>query len=616
MKRRLRALFLLAALALALPPALADDLHVDGVRVTCEGYFASGVLPRITHGTLVYTFTVANSTPTEKTVRITADGLGASGSVTVAPLAVSRLLLRVPHSSSLNNYVRASVSVDGKAWVPLMDFYASGYFTTRQTSYPVLEDLIGLSPSVPDIDGEMRSGRMPPPENAGAPLFTLALSNAFNRAVQPRHHSRIGLEFAGKISTSPVLWPTEWLAYSTFDALVIAPDDFWKMPVATRSALRDYVDAGGCLAFVGTEGDLGEVSATFPLPRGGEGVACGFGRVMLLHDLLPEAERLPISGERRRFAQTLMSRYGVWDPRRGPVLDKLRAIPIPNAAARTPVAALILLLVLFFLLGGPVALIVLARKNRRIWLYWVLPSFSVVVSGVIVLAVLFSEGTTPSVRLQSATILDQPARRAATIGAIGIYAPVGIFGGLAFPSTMDVSPLAKPSGATIACGARQLYSSAWAPARIPAFFRTREVGERHERLLVEERGDGTVEVVNALGAPISRLRLRSTDGILHGTESLQPGERRALSRVADPDAPSRKDNAAFAESLFAANGIGEPMKQGSLGWNLQAEPDLAALAVDKGSYCAILDGSPFLASPLTRGASHVSALSVVLGRYR
>ncbi len=53
-----------------------------------------------------------------------------------------------------------------------------------------------------------------------------------------------------------------------------------------------------------------------------------------------------------------------------------------------------------------------------------------------------------------------------------------------------------------------------------------------------------------------------------------------------------------------------------VGWTLRAPPDIADLALDKGTYCAILDGSPFLASPLTRGTPRVSALSVVLGRYR
>jgi len=602
----------LASFALSIP---AQSVKVGGVTVSLEESIES-FLESIDHGTHLFTFTVANGTTSEKRVDITLDGFGASGSISVAPGVVSSLVLRVPHSNSYNRYGKVVVTVDGKAWGS-QDFYTPAYYSTRGYHYSGMENIIGLSPSVPDIDSDMRKGRTPLPMESNEPFFTVALSNAFVNATKLSHHYYSVAELAKKIQSSPALWPTDWLAYIGFDSLVIDPGDFAKMPSAVRSALRDYVDAGGCLAFVGADDNLGEASATFPLPAPGQSAPCGFGRVMLLHDLLPAADRIPISHERDLFAQTIVSRYGVWGQGGNSLIDKLVDVPIPNASSRTPVAALIILLVLFFILGGPVAMIVLARKNRRIWLYWVLPAFSAAVTAVIVLAVLLSEGTTVSVRLQSATLLDQTARRAITLGAIGFYAPVGILGGIEFPSEMDVTPLARPSGATVVCGARQRYSSAWVPARVCSFFRTREVGERHERLLVEERDDGTVEVVNALGAPIRLLRLRSADGILHGTESLPPGERRVLSRIAGPAAgSSQKYNAAFAEYLFAANKLGSPKAQGSIGWHLGVEPDLDSLVLDKGTYVALLDGSPFLSSPLVRGTPDLSTLSVVIGKYR
>ena len=639
MKRHLVLLAFLALSALAAAAGKVDFPCGVSVRELETPEWAASTLY---HGTHHLHFEVLNPTAVAKAVRVSAVELGVSGSVVVAPGAKSVLALRFPHRKRTLMSVAVSVSGEPKPLeldVQYRTFQDSGYYYSKhyfRSPHPV----VGLSPSIPegDVAGKRR--------HRETPSFIAAFSNAFELAAEEivaahygshsSHHS-LGstLEDAFRgIGLAPERWPDDWTAYSAFDALVVETGDFAKMPPAARKALRDYADAGGCVAFLGEGGELDEAAAAFPMPTTPlrADAPCGFGRVLVFHDLLPASNRVDVEMARVAFARQALARTSVWQYRDLDPNKWLQAIPVPNATGEKPVAAIIALLAAFFVLGGPVAVFVLARANRRLWIYWLLPAFSAVVSGAILLVVLLREGTAPNVRLQSATLLDQPARRATTLGAIGIYAPVGIRGGLEFAPSQDVTPLAVPAGATVESGARQRYSSAWAPARTASFFQTREVLERHERLLVEEKPDGTVEVVNALGAPIASLRLRASDGILYEAAALAPGERRALARSASPAPPAGDATAspspsrggpgasprpfgpsAFADSLFL-NFSGKDSSD--VGWTLRAPPDLGDLALDKGTYCAILDGSPFLASPLTRGTPRVSALSVVLGRYR
>ena len=60
-----------------------------------------------------------------------------------------------------------------------------------------------------------------------------------------------------------------------------------------------------------------------------------------------------------------------------------------------PLRGMFVLMVLFAVVVGPVSMIVLGRKNRRIWLLWTVPTLSVLCSLAVVGTLLFSHGGRP-----------------------------------------------------------------------------------------------------------------------------------------------------------------------------------------------------------------------------
>ena len=77
-----------------------------------------------------------------------------------------------------------------------------------------------------------------------------------------------------------------------------------------------------------------------------------------------------------------------------------------------PVRGLYFLMLLFALVIGPVNLIVLSRKNRRIWLLWTTPVISLVTCLAVFAYATFAEGWKRQIRTEGLTILDESARRA------------------------------------------------------------------------------------------------------------------------------------------------------------------------------------------------------------
>jgi len=402
-------------------------------------------------------------------------------------------------------------------------------------------------------------------------------------------------------------WPRHWLAYSAFDGCLIAAADYEQMPEEARRALRDYAAIGGHVTFMGMSA-LPEGWDTGGQPGTGYRVSAGlgFGRATT-----SGAAAFPAiaSNELARLAAGWIETARPWLAPSGSSAVLLKAIPVAGNV-RVPARSFLAILLVFALLAGPGAVLYTRRANRRLWLLAIVPGFSLLFSLAIVAYALLSEGITPSQHRQAVTLLDQARRQAATVGALGVYAPVSLRDGLHFDLGTEITPLSSVQSGRIATGHGQHYVSGWVKPRLPAFFTLRRSETRAERLVVTGSATGVVEVVNALGAPILRLQLCDARGNLYETRGLAPGERRTLvsARTRPPGA------------LAMVCQIRQPGQLAAdAGWRLY---ELAGKLLDEkqnpfvpaaDSYVAVLDGAPFLEDPLAYCRTRASARSIVVG---
>src|SRR5262249_55733144 len=92
-------------------------------------------------------------------------------------------------------------------------------------------------------------------------------------------------------------------------------------------------------------------------------------------------------------------------------------------SANVPVRSLLSFMLGFVVLVGPVNVYWLSRKNRRIWLLWTVPVFSLLTTFLLFGYVAMTDGWHPHFRGLSITVLDENDQRASTVGWLGYYSP-------------------------------------------------------------------------------------------------------------------------------------------------------------------------------------------------
>ena len=399
-------------------------------------------------------------------------------------------------------------------------------------------------------------------------------------------------------------WPRHWLAYSAFDGCLIAAADYEQMSEESRRALRDYAAIGGHVTFMDmpTLPEGWETGVRPGLRRDG----IGFGHA----GTLPATDFTTIaSNDMARLAAGWIETARPWLAASGTTAELLKAIPVAGNV-RVPARTFLAILLVFALLAGPGAVLYTRRANRRLWLLAIVPGFSLLFSLAIVAYALLSEGITPSQHRQAVTLLDQARRQAATVGALGVYAPVSLRDGLHFDLGTEITPLSSVQSGRIATGRGQHFVSGWVKPRLPAFFTLRRSETRAERLVITGTATGVVEVVNALGAPLLRLQLCDARGNLYATRNLAPGERRTLvsARKRPPGALAVACRIRLPGQRAADSGWRFEELAGRL---LDEKQNTFEPAVD--SYVAVLDGAPLLDDPLAYCRTRASARSIVVG---
>ena len=300
-------------------------------------------------------------------------------------------------------------------------------------------------------------------------------------------------------------WPENWLAYTRFDALMMTEEDFNALPGAVARAVDRYVSGGGVLAIAG---------------RAGEIETRGLGSVCRLASAVAEEWG---AEEVRAVLLEADARARLWSaPNWSDGLKKALSI----SGATLLVVYIVLLVVT--LVMGPVMLWVLARREKRIHLYWLAPTAAGLTSVGVLAAAFYIDGVTPFVRTNATMVIDAKNGTAVTWSQVAIKAPMAVRGGLVFAADTEVTPLESRRGRNskkrVEWADAQRFSPAWLPPRIPVSFLLRTVGPAPEMTLeIVSESDAGLVVANRSHLPLARVYARGAGATHYLCEGIPAG---------------------------------------------------------------------------------------------
>ena len=407
-------------------------------------------------------------------------------------------------------------------------------------------------------------------------------------------------------------WSPNWLGYSCFDAILVTEEEAAAMPSQVQLAVRRYLECGGTLVVHGYK-----VPAAFT--EGAAAVQGGFhvGLGYATASLGPGESGWDATYE--KLSRTPLNSY--------------RPVSCPSdpsgalvKGAAVPVRGLFALVLLFALGIGPVNLWLLSKYKRRIWLWWNVPVISLVTCLTVFFYAMFSEGWRGRGKVASVTVLDQRNHRATTFGYLSYYCPLTPSGGLRFGADTEVIRLEQFNNHAYEYGGyrsrrryeegtfgarfvdwtnEQHFTAGWVTARTPAYFQFRKNEDRRERLTIEKRPDGSLRVVNALGADIRRLRVADAAGRAFEGRDIAAGAEAILAPNTGQASASAEGIAVLRNTFAAGEWLGAMQTWARTGGPPGGLPP--------GTYAAVLDRSPFVETPLNVSTSESAA--VVFGIY-
>ena len=373
-------------------------------------------------------------------------------------------------------------------------------------------------------------------------------------------------------------WPRDFRAYLPFDAVCITKEIADALPEETRAALRAFEILGGAVI-------------TF---ADGKSVP-------------PNLQSTAEAAQRRRIGNLNVQYYpysGTPDSR---FTENHACVPI-NVGKSLPVGLLVLLLLFVAFIVMPGIVFVCAKRNRRLLILAALPGTAFALTLVVAAIALIAYGTTPTVRIQSVTILDPESRLAVTRGQFALFAPGNVTEEMSIPS--DVSFRLRGRGNerfTASFGESCRLSGDWVKPLTATFFDFERAERRSERLDVRPAQDGDLVFANLLGVPVTGGTARFGNS-RYKVPALAPGEQATVKGEPLPDKAAA--NAPLPhETLFE--------KGTSYGRNWKDITELIEkdkLLLPDRTYVVRLAGSPFFPSPLASRETYETAEAVVAGR--
>lgn len=373
-------------------------------------------------------------------------------------------------------------------------------------------------------------------------------------------------------------WPRDFRAYLPFDAVCITKEIADALPEETRAALRAFEILGGAVI-------------TF---ADGKSVPSNL-------------QSTAKTAQRRRIGNLNVQYYpysGTPDSR---FTENHACVPI-NVGKSLPVGLLVLLLLFVAFIVMPGIVFVCAKRNRRLLILAALPGTAFALTLVVAAIALIAYGTTPTVRIQSVTILDPESRLAVTRGQFALFAPGNVTEEMSIPS--DVSFRLRGRGNerfTASFGESCRLSGDWVKPLTATFFDFERAERRSERLDVRPAQDGDLVFANLLGVPVTGGTARFGNS-RYKVPALAPGEQATVK--GEPLSDKAAANAPLPhETLFE--------KGTSYGRNWKDITELIEkdkLLLPDRTYVVRLAGSPFFPSPLASRETYETAEAVVAGR--
>ena len=393
-------------------------------------------------------------------------------------------------------------------------------------------------------------------------------------------------------SVAPSSWSSNWLHYAGLSAAALTPADWNELPRPVQTALLRWVAAGGALVFIGGEppGLPPVRPAAFVEPyRAGH---YGFGTLGLLPGKFDPAPVLA-TVQRTWHTPALEAFYPF-----GGTQGQAR-LPMPLVDDKLPVKSLFSLLLFFALVGGPVNIWVLAKKERRLWIFWTLPLLAIVTAVILVGSVILGEGWLRVQKSSSLTLLDERIGEAVTLGWTGIYSTLAPDGEIRFDSGSEVRPLFVMTDARTDWTDGQRFVSGWVGSRLPRGFAIRKVEPRRERLPVRREG-GQLIAVNGLGAAIDELRVADDTGAIFIARNVPAGKEVVLTPAGSHVSANVADPVA---ALFAG-----PTVWSTYYSRVSANPNQI---LQPNTYVAVVQRSPFVEAALAKPTKTTSEAVIV-----
>ena len=373
-------------------------------------------------------------------------------------------------------------------------------------------------------------------------------------------------------------WPRDFRAYLPFDAVCMTKEVADALPEESRAALRAFEILGGAVV-------------TF---ADGKAVP-------------PDLQATADAAQKRRIGDLNVQEYYLSGTPDSHFTENHACVPI-NVGKSLPVGLLVFLLLLVAFIVMPGIVFVCAKRNKRLLILAALPGTAFALTLVVAAIALIAYGTTPTVRIQSVTILDPESHLAVTRGQFALFAPGNVTEEMSIPS--DVSFRLRGRGNerfTASFGESCRLSGDWVKPLTATFFDFERAERRSERLDVRPTQDGDLVFANLLGVPVTGGTARFGNN-RYKVPALAPGEQATVK--GEPLSDKAAANAPLPhETLFE--------KGTSYGRNWKDITELIdkdKMLLPDRTYVVRLAGSPFFPSPLASRKTYETAEAVVAGR--
>ena len=382
----------------------------------------------------------------------------------------------------------------------------------------------------------------------------------------------------------PANWPGDWRCYSTYDGVFITADEYATLGAAAKSALETYRTLGG----------------TVVVAKGPDGFADQQEAADVPHMIDQSCDVLS-----RDLLSVNDSRYS---KNKSDITEDLKRVPIA-AKATISVNTLLAVLAVFALGIVPLAVFISARRNVRMKLLALLPGAAAVFAVIVATAAYVFFGITPSVRLQSVTVLDQTTKKALTLGQFAIFSPVSVDGHIEFPSdaafARRYADILDKDDVRVESATAQRLAGDWVKPLVTTFFDFARVCERPERLDFRVSPTGDVTVVNLLGAKV-KTGHANVGGTLWTFKDVEPGATAQAEKLDNPPKPQWNKYPFYDKQTSFGRDWGKCVEWATA--SLQKTPP--------GEYVVEVEGSPFFENPLKGRKSDTSAAGLVYGKFK